>query len=55
MTELYNIVTNIPQTVYLVLFTYILRPELLDDRARHVSDRLALHRALRAKPRCRHP
>ena len=26
MTELYNIVTNIPQTVYLVLFTYILRP-----------------------------
>lgn len=26
MTELYNIVTNIPSTVYLVLFTYILRP-----------------------------
>ncbi len=26
MTELYNIATNIPQTVYLVLFTYILRP-----------------------------
>lgn len=26
MTELYNIITNIPSTVYLVLFTYILRP-----------------------------
>ncbi len=26
MTELYNIATNIPQTVYLVLFTYIMRP-----------------------------
>lgn len=26
MTELYNVVTNIPSTVYLVLFTYILRP-----------------------------
>lgn len=26
MTELYNVVTNIPQTVYLVLFTYIFRP-----------------------------
>lgn len=26
MTEIYNIVTNIPSTVYLVLFTYILRP-----------------------------
>ena len=26
MTELYNIATNIPNTVYLVLFTYILRP-----------------------------
>ena len=26
MTELYNVITNIPQTVYLVLFTYIFRP-----------------------------
>ena len=26
MTELYNVMTNIPQTVYLVLFTYILKP-----------------------------
>lgn len=26
MTEVYNIMTNIPSTVYLVLFTYILRP-----------------------------
>ena len=26
MTEVYNVITNIPQTVYLVLFTYIFRP-----------------------------
>lgn len=50
-TELYNVVDNIPQTIVLILFSYIMRPSVGDADLRHVPDGLADDGALCAQPR----